>query len=258
MANKKQTTTEGSGEQMTTGGSGNLGSTKPSNTAGGGNTPNRSNIGQTTSTHPVSSESSFGQSDPGRSDMGRSSSAQSGPGRAGTGMATTTNTGGGAGAGTAAARSLYEQAKETAGQAYEIAAEKATTKLEEQKTTLSGGLSTIAESVRKVGENLRGPDVQEGLSKYTAEYSGKAAEKISGVADYFEQKSVREMYSDLENYARRNPVAFIGGAFALGLLTARFLKSDNQRRINAQGATFATESASGSYPATSGDDTSVR
>ncbi len=139
------------------------------------------------------------------------------------------NAAGTSGAGTAVARSFYDQAKDTAGQAYEVAAEKATTKLEEQKTNLSGGLSSIADSVRKVGENLRGPDVQDGITKFTSDYSGKAAEKIEGVANYFERKNVREMYSDLEGFARRNPMAFIGGAFALGLLTARFLKSGSSQ-----------------------------
>lgn len=133
--------------------------------------------------------------------------------------------GSGSAAGTAPARSLYDQARETAGHAYEAAAEKATTKLEEQKTNLSGGLSSVADSVRRVSENLRGPDVQDGISKFTAEYSGLAAQKIEDVANYFDQKSVREMYGDVERFARRNPAVFVGGAFALGLLAARFLKS---------------------------------
>ena len=45
-----------------------------------------------------------------------------------------------AGAATATARSLVDQAKETAGQAYEAVTEKAATKLDEQKSTLSDGL----------------------------------------------------------------------------------------------------------------------
>ena len=47
----------------------------------------------------------------------------------------------------ATARSFYDQAKETAGQAYEAVTETAATKLDERKSTLSGGLSTIADSV---------------------------------------------------------------------------------------------------------------
>lgn len=132
---------------------------------------------------------------------------------------------GGTAAGTAAARSLYDTAKETAGQAYEVAAEKATTKLEEQKTNLSGGLASVADSVRHVSENLRGPDVQDSISKFTAEYSDVAARKIEDVANYLERKNVSEMYRDLEGFARRNPAVFVGGAFALGLIAARFLKS---------------------------------
>src|SRR5688572_930834 len=232
MANKKQSISEsGSGEQTPIGQSGNEQTTQQSNPAGGINASAQPKTG-----NPSSAPSTGGQSV-----TGQPSSAGPGTGQSTTGIATTTSAGG-AGAGTAVAKSLYDQAKETAGQAYEIAAEKATTKLEEQKTTLSGGLSTIAESVRKVGENLRGPDVQEGIGKYTAEYSGKAAEKIEGVADYFERKGVREMYSDLENFARRNPLAFIGGAFAIGLLTARFLKSDSPDRMASSGAAFASES----------------
>lgn len=144
----------------------------------------------------------------------------------GSGMSTTSSAGGGTGAGTATARSFYDQAKETAGQAYEVAAEKATTKLEEQKTNLSGGLASVAGSVRQVSENLRGPDVQDAISKFTAEYSEVAARKIEDVANYFDHKSVRDMYSDVGNFARRHPAAFVGGAFVLGLLAARFLKSD--------------------------------
>ena len=147
------------------------------------------------------------------------------------------STGGGAGAGTAVARSFYDQAKETAGQAYEAAAEKATTKLEEQKTTLSGGLSTVADSVRKVSENLRGPDVKDGISKFTAEYSDVAAKKIENIANYFDQKNVRDMYTDVENFARRNPAVFVGGAFALGLLLSRFLKSGADSKGKSSGST---------------------
>ena len=221
MANKKQTANEeNAGERMSSGGRGTLSGTS----ASGGTEFGRTTSAQSALNQPKADQPSMGSMQSGSSGTSASQSA------------------GGTGAGTAVARSLYDQAKETAGQAYEIAAEKATTKLEEQKTSLSGGLSSVAQSVRMVGENLRGPEVQEGLSKYTAEYSGKAAEKIEGVANYFEQKSVREMYSDLEDFARRNPLAFIGGAFALGLLAARFFKSDSSRHM-AAGAAFAGEGA---------------
>jgi hypothetical protein len=166
--------------------------------------------------------------------------AQTGGGASGQGSMTMSDR---SGTGAATARSLYDQAKETANEAYEVAAEKATTKLEEQKTTLSSGLSTVADSVRRVSQNLKGPDVKDGMAKFTAEYSDTAAKKIEQVANYFEQKDVRAMYNDVENFARRNPAMFIGGAFALGLIAARFLKSSppNQNHLAASSGQFGTD-----------------
>lgn len=130
------------------------------------------------------------------------------------------------GAATAAAKSLYDQAKETAGQAYGVVTDKAASTLDEKKATLSDGLTTVADSLRKAGDNLgQGPAAENPLAGAARQYGSTAAEKIQGLARYFEQKDVRTMARDLENYARRNPAVFIGAAFGLGLLAARFLKS---------------------------------
>lgn len=129
------------------------------------------------------------------------------------------------GAATATARTFYDQAKETAGKAYEAATEKAAEKLDEQKSTLSEGLSTVATSVRQVSSNLGSSETESGLAEAAAKYTGTAARKIDDVANYFETKGVRDMARDLENFARRNPAVFFGAAFGLGILLARFLKS---------------------------------
>jgi hypothetical protein len=136
---------------------------------------------------------------------------------------------GSTGAATATARSFYDQAKETAGQAYEAVTDKAATKLDEQKSTLSGGLSTVADSVRQVSQNLNSSTTESGLAETAARYTDTAARKIENVATYFENKNVREMARDLEGFARRNPAVFLGAAFGLGLLAARFLKSTSPR-----------------------------
>lgn len=137
----------------------------------------------------------------------------------------TGSTGSSPGTGTATARSLYDQAKETAGQAYEAVSEKAAGKLDEQRSTLSGGLTAVADSVRQVSSNLGSSQTDSGLAEAAAKYTDTAARKIENVADYFDTKDVRAMARDLESFARRNPAIFIGAAFGLGLLVARFLKS---------------------------------
>lgn len=127
--------------------------------------------------------------------------------------------------GAATARRLIDQAKETAGQAYEVVTDKAADKLDEQKTALSGGLTTVADSVRQVSQNLGSSKTDSGLAEAAAKYTDTAARKLEDVAGYFETKGVREMARDLEGFARRNPAIFLGAAFGLGLLAARFLKS---------------------------------
>ncbi len=136
-------------------------------------------------------------------------------------------------------KSLLDQAKEAAGQAYDSVSEKAVTKLDEQKSSLSGGLASVADSVRKVGQNLKGGEATDTVSKYTAEYSDAAAQKIEQVANYFERKDIKAVYRDVENFARKNPAIFVGGAFALGLIAARFLKSSSPKQLTkAAGQSF--------------------
>lgn len=129
------------------------------------------------------------------------------------------------GAATATARSLYDHAKDTAGQAYDAVTDRAAEKLDAQKSSLSGGLTAVADSVRKVSSNLESSRTDSGIAEAAAKYTNSAAGVIEDVAGYFDRKGVREMARDLENFARRNPAIFIGAAFGLGLLTARFLKS---------------------------------
>ncbi|MBA2737220.1 MAG: hypothetical protein H0U50_10610 [Pyrinomonadaceae bacterium] len=123
------------------------------------------------------------------------------------------------------AKGLIDQAKSTAGQAYGVAAEKATSVIDEKKTDLASGLTSVADTIRQVSSTLRETDEQSGVTDTAAKYSDSLAKQIEQISDYFEQNDVRAMISDVERFARRNPAVFIGGAFAVGLLVARFLKS---------------------------------
>lgn len=128
------------------------------------------------------------------------------------------------------AKGLYDQAKDTAGQAYGAATQKAESALQEQKTSLAGGLTSVADSLHQVSESLRGTDAQSGITQVTAKYGDRLAEQIEQVSDYFENRDARGMIRDVEGFARRNPEIFIGAAFTLGLLAARFLKSSGKDR----------------------------
>lgn len=103
--------------------------------------------------------------------------------------------------------------------------EKATGLLDEQKATLTTGLSGVADSIRQVGENLRDADDQNKITLTTAQYGESLADKIEDLSGYLEQATLKDLTRDAEKFARQQPALFIGGAFLVGILAARFLKT---------------------------------
>jgi hypothetical protein len=59
-----------------------------------------------------------------------------------------------------------------------------------------------------------------------AQYIRQAAEKMQGVADNVRNRDVRELVGDVQDFARRQPTLFFGGAVVLGFAALRFLKSN--------------------------------
>lgn len=130
---------------------------------------------------------------------------------------------------TDAVKDLFEQAKESGGdtakQMLAQAKEKASTVISEQKTGLASGLGSIADGIRQMGENLREADDPHSIVEVTAKYGDNLAKQIEKVSKYLDQKDFKEMSRDVGVFARRNPAVFISGAFALGFLAIRLLKS---------------------------------
>lgn len=133
------------------------------------------------------------------------------------------------------AKGIYDQAKSTVGQAYGVATKRATEVLDEQKGTLAGGLTSVADSIKQVGENLTSTDEKNKITETAAKYTNNLAEQIENISNYFERKEVKDMVRDVESFARKYPAYFIGGAVAVGFLAARFLKSSNPKQLT-QGA----------------------
>lgn len=123
------------------------------------------------------------------------------------------------------AKTLLDQAKSTAGDAYVSVADKATAAIDEQKAGLTGGLTAVAETARRVSSTISDGDAQNRITEYAGQYTETAAQKLEEAAHYFEQTDLRGIARDVETFARRNPAIFLGSAFALGVLAARFIKS---------------------------------
>ena len=58
-----------------------------------------------------------------------------------------------------------------------------------------------------------------------AHYIRQASEQIQGVADTVRHKDVRELVGEVQEFAKRQPTLFFGGAVVLGFAALRFLKS---------------------------------
>ena len=135
---------------------------------------------------------------------------------------------------TKAAKDIYNQAKEStgevAGKVYNVAAKTASSKVDEQKTNLAVGLLSIADNIRQMGDSLSEGEQSHGIAKLTSDYSSTLADKVEQMSTYLDRRDLGELMSDVEDFAHRNPALFLGGAFALGVAAARFLKSGNSNQ----------------------------
>lgn len=119
-------------------------------------------------------------------------------------------------------KQIKDQTSQLAGQAQT----KVKKNLEEQKGKGIGELSGLAEAVRQTGQTLRDQE-QDGI----AHYAERAADQIDRVVQYVDSRDVSELLNEAEMFARRHPEAFLGGAFMLGLVAGRFLKSSRDHRM---------------------------
>ena len=94
---------------------------------------------------------------------------------------------------------------------------------EQVRTQLDTGKSRAATALRDVASSLHHPGElgEDTVSRYIR----TAGDQVQRAADYLENKDVREVVTDVEQFARRQPALFLGGAFMVGLFAARVLKS---------------------------------
>lgn len=120
----------------------------------------------------------------------------------------------------ARAEERKEQLKHSAGEQAEKLKLRAESAIEGQKERIADQIHGVADAIRRTGDALREED-QGALSNVT----GQLGERADRAAEYLRGHSSRELLSEVERFARRQPSIFIGAAFSLGLAAARFLKS---------------------------------
>jgi hypothetical protein len=127
---------------------------------------------------------------------------------------------------TAADSQVGQAAKDALGQVKDNAA----TAIDDKKANLAQGLTSVAETIRQVGDSVKPPAGEPPANKVvelTTQYTESLSQQVEKLSGYLESQDLRGLMTDVEKFARRNPAIFLGGAFALGILAARFLKSSN-------------------------------
>ncbi|MBX5480588.1 MAG: hypothetical protein IRZ16_01885 [Myxococcaceae bacterium] len=89
-------------------------------------------------------------------------------------------------------------------------------KVDAQKSFLSSGLEKLADSVAHAGEDMQGPEAK--VAQQVARYVRKAHEVIEG-------KSTEDLVDGAVREVKERPAVMLAGAFTLGFIGARFLRS---------------------------------
>jgi hypothetical protein len=96
----------------------------------------------------------------------------------------------------------------------------ASTQLSQQKTRATDGLTGLSDTIRQSTQTFR-----DNNQDTVARYVEMAADRIDQVARHLRDRDIGDLARDVEQFARRQPAAFIGATFMAGMLAARFLKS---------------------------------
>jgi gas vesicle protein len=127
------------------------------------------------------------------------------------------------------ASSIRDRARDVVSQAKDRATEQLESKISSSKSKAAETLSGVAQTLRASTQQLRDQN-QEGASRAME----RAADGVERFASYLQDANVDDVIDQVHEFARRQPVAFIGGAFALGFLASRFFKAaspDSRRHL---------------------------
>ena len=119
----------------------------------------------------------------------------------------------------AIAQNLGEQTRKVVSDVQHKAGERLRSGMDSGKQRAAGALLGVADSL------MNGSATEQSGA---GQYIRRAGEQVQRAADYLEKTDVKQLTRDAESFARRQPVAFIGSAFVLGVIAARFFKSSQR------------------------------
>lgn len=117
----------------------------------------------------------------------------------------------------------YEMSERPSERLVQEAKETGKSLLDNQKRAAAESLDGWAEALHRAAEQLQHDDSS------VAMFARRAAEGLAGFSGSLRQRDVDSLLAQAQDFARRRPAIFLGGALATGFVLARFLKSSGQR-----------------------------
>lgn len=122
------------------------------------------------------------------------------------------------------AKEAADQVRQKTTEAIRNAEEQGRAMAEEQKQQVADQVGSIGHALHTSAQHLH-----EENQRIVAHYLDQAAARFDRVSQNLRDNSVGRLISQVEDFARRQPGVFLGGAVVTGFLLARFLKSSASR-----------------------------
>ena len=116
-----------------------------------------------------------------------------------------------------------KEAGQRAGKLVERGAQIGLTQADRGLDQAATGVASVAESIRRVSADMEAKQPQ------IADVALTAADQAEALAGYLRDNDVRQIIGNVESFARRQPLLFLGGAFMLGMAASRFIKAAGGR-----------------------------
>jgi hypothetical protein len=122
----------------------------------------------------------------------------------------------------AQATEIAGEAKQQAGEMIGQAKEQATNAFTQQREQAVSGLGSLADALRVTAQGMK--ESNDGAQAGIAQFVDDAAERLTQSADFLRDKDASQLLHDVQDFAKKQPLAFVGAAFGIGIVAARLMK----------------------------------
>lgn len=121
---------------------------------------------------------------------------------------------------------IRDRARQTADEIRDAARQQAEGMFNRQKSVAAEQTEKLATVFRKMAKEFDQQD-----QYYFSGYANNLARCTDGISQRLREKDLEGLVSQVQEYSRRQPAMFIGGAIAAGFILSRFLRSSSERSM---------------------------